>query len=70
MSIYDTDSIPQHGWARPKIERPIDTPQGQADLKLIVETCYSAILNCDDPAVRWQAARLLQAIGPMKGTLQ
>ncbi|HIE0201648.1 hypothetical protein [Pseudomonas aeruginosa] len=70
MSIYDTDSIPLNGWARPKIERPIDTPQGQADLKLIVETCYAAILNCDDPAVRWQAARLLQAIGPMKGTLQ
>lgn len=70
MSIYDTDSIPQCGWARPKIERPIDTPQGQADLKLIVETCYAAILNCDDPALRWQAARLLQAIGPMKGTLQ
>lgn len=70
MSIYDTDSIPLNGWARPKIERPIDTPQGQADLKLIVETCYSAILNCDDPALRWQAARLLQAIGPLKGTLQ
>ncbi|HDQ4328771.1 TPA: hypothetical protein SL386_000824 [Pseudomonas aeruginosa] len=70
MSIYDTDSIPLNGWAGPKIERPIDTPQGQADLKLIVETCYAAILNCDDPAVRWQAARLLQAIGPMKGTLQ
>ena len=70
MSIFDTDSIPQCGWARPKIERPIDTPQGQADLKLIVETCYAAILNCDDPAVRWQAARLLQNLGPMKGTLQ
>lgn len=70
MSIRDTDSIPLSGWARPKIERPIDTPQGQADLKLIVETCYAAILNCDDPALRWQAARLLQAIGPMKGTLQ
>ena len=48
----------------------IDTPQGQADLKLIVDTCYAAILNCDDPAVRWQAARLLQNLGPMKGTLQ
>ena len=70
MSIYDTDSIPQRGWARPKIERPIDTPQGQADLKLIVNVCYEAILKCDDPAVRYQAARLLQAIGPMKGTLQ
>lgn len=68
--IHDTDSIPQCGWARPKIERPIDTPQGQADLKLIVNACYEAILKCDDPAVRYQAARLLQAIGPMKGTLQ
>ncbi|EMS3864378.1 MULTISPECIES: hypothetical protein [Pseudomonadota] len=70
MSIYDTDSIPFYGWGRPKIERPIDTPQGQADLKLIVNVCYEAILKCDDPAVRYQAARLLQAIGPMKGTLQ
>lgn len=67
MSIYDTDSIPLRGW---RTIRPIDTPQGQADLKLIVETCYAAILNCDDPAARWQAARLLQAIGPLKGTLQ
>lgn len=70
MSIFDTDSIPQCGWARPKIERPIDTPQGQADLKLIVNACYEAILKCDDPAVRYRAAQLLQAIGPMKGTLQ
>ena len=70
MSIFDTDSIPQCGWARPKIERPIDTPQGQADLKLIVNACYEAILKSDDPAVRYQAAQLLQAIGPMKGTLQ
>lgn len=70
MSIFDTDSIPQRGWARPKIERSIDTPQGQADLKLIVNACYEAILKSDDPAVRYQAARLLQAIGPMKGTLQ
>ncbi len=67
MSIYDTDSIPQHGW---RTMRPIDTPQGQADLKLIVNVCYEAILKCDDPAVRYQAAQLLQAIGPMKGTLQ
>lgn len=58
------------GWLQPKPAPLIDTPQGQADLKLIVNACYEAILNCDDPAVRWQAARLLQAIGPMKGTLQ
>jgi len=70
MSIFDTDNIPQRGWARPKIERPIDTPHGQSDLKLIVNACYEAILKCDDPAVRYQAARLLQAIGPMKGRLQ
>lgn len=69
MSIYDTYSIPQCGWARPKIERPIDTPQGKADLKLIVDTCYAAILNCDDPAVRYQAAQLLQTIGPVKEKL-
>ena len=70
MSIYDTDSIPFNGWGRPKIERAIDTPHGQADLKLIVNVCYEAILKCDDPAVRYQAAQLLQAIGPTKGTLQ
>ena len=70
MSIYDTDSIPLHGWAPPKPVRLLDTPQGQADLKLIVEVCYEAILKCDDPAVRWHVAKLLQAIGPMKGTLQ
>ncbi|MBG4275774.1 hypothetical protein [Pseudomonas aeruginosa] len=70
MSIFDTDSIPQHGWARPKIERAIDTPQGKADLKLIVDTCYEAILKSDEPGVRWEAARLLQAIGPLRGTLQ
>ena len=58
------------GRLQPKPTPPIDTPQGQADLKLIVDTCYAAILNCDDPAVRWQAARLLQNLGPMKGTLQ
>ena len=58
------------GWLQPKPTPLIDTPQGQADLKLIVDACYAAILNCDDPAVRWQAARLLQNLGPMKGTLQ
>ena len=58
------------GWLQPKPAPQSDTPQGQADLKLIVDTCYAAILNCDDPAVRWQAARLLQNLGPMKGTLQ
>ena len=58
------------GWLQPKPAPLIDTPQGQADLKLIVNACYEAILKCDDPAVRYQAAQLLQAIGPMKGTLQ
>lgn len=58
------------GWLQPKPVPLIDTPQGQADLKLIVNVCCEAILKCDDPAVRYQAARLLQAIGPMKGTLQ
>lgn len=58
------------GWLQPKPAPLIDTPQGQADLKLIVNVCYEAILKSDDPAVRYQAAQLLQAIGPMKGTLQ
>lgn len=58
------------GWLQPKPAPLIDTPQGQADLKLIVNVCYEAILKSDDPAARYQAARLLQAIGPMKGTLQ
>ncbi|MGC3190000.1 hypothetical protein ACPTGE_06670 [Pseudomonas aeruginosa] len=67
MSIEDSESIPQHGWRTVALK---DTPQGQADLKLIVSACYEAILKCDDPAVRWQAAKLLQQIGPLKGTLQ
>ena len=67
MSIEDTECIPEHGWRTVPLK---DTPQGQADLKLIVAVCYEAILKCDDPAVRWQAAKLLQQIGPMKGTLQ
>ncbi|MCC4588163.1 hypothetical protein LL962_13785 [Xanthomonas sp. NCPPB 1067] len=67
MSIEDTECIPQHGWRTVPLK---DTPQGQADLKLIVAACYEAILKCDDPAVRWQAAKLLQQIGPLKGTLQ
>lgn len=62
MSIFDTDSIPQHGWARPKIERPIDTPQGKADLKLIVDTCYEVIRDCPEPAVRLDAAQLLSHV--------
>lgn len=70
MSIYDTDSMPLHGWAKPKPVRLLDTPQGQADLKLIVATCYEAILKCRAPAVRWQVAQLLQVIRPLKGTLQ
>ena len=67
MSIEDTECIPQHGWRTVPLK---DTPQGQADLELIVAACYEAILKCDDPAVRWQAAKLLQQIGPRKGTLQ
>ena len=58
------------GWLQQKPVPMKDTPQGQADLKLIVNTCYEAILKSDDPAARYQAAQLLQAIGPMKGTLQ
>ena len=61
----------QPEWLHGFTPQPNKPPKGwQADLKLIVDTCYAAILNCDDPAVRWQAARLLQNLGPMKGTLQ
>ena len=67
MSINDTDTIPMARW---RTVSSMDTPQGQADLKLIVDACYEAILRCDDPAVRWQAAKLLQQIGPLRGMLQ
>jgi len=67
MAINDTDTIPLHGW---RTVSSTDTPQGQADLKLIVAACYEAILRCDDPAVRWQAAKLLQQVSSLKGTLQ
>lgn len=55
-------------WFAPQPEARLRVPAAQveADLKLIVDTCYAAILNCDDPAVRWQAARLLQQVGPIK----
>lgn len=55
-------------WFNPQPEASliVSPKQREADLKLIVDTCYAAILNCDDPAVRWEAARLLQQIGPMK----
>ena len=67
MSIYDTDSIPLHGWRTVPMW---DTPeQREADRRLIVSCCYEVILNCPDPAVRWHAAQLLQAIGPLKERL-
>ncbi|SFU77178.1 hypothetical protein [Nitrosospira multiformis] len=40
------------------------------DLMLIVNTCYSIILRCPEPAVRWEAAKLLQQIGPLARHLQ
>ncbi|QZP07086.1 hypothetical protein [Caenibius sp. WL] len=67
MAINDTDTIPMARW---RTVSSMDTPQGQADLKLIVDACYEAILRCDDPAVRWQAVKLLQQVSSPKGTLQ
>lgn len=59
-------------WLQPRaaIQQMEDDIQREAVRRLVVKTCYEVILNSDDPAVRWQAAKLLQAIGPMKGTLQ
>lgn len=65
-----TYSYTPGGWLQPKPVRLLDTPQGQADLELVVNTCYEAILKCNEPSVRWEAAKLLQAIGPMRGQLQ
>lgn len=57
MSIFDTDSIPLHGWRTVPMW---DTPQQRkAHLKLIVQTCLEVIRDCPDPAVRVEAAQLL-----------
>ncbi len=57
MSIYDTDSIPHHGWRTVPMW---DTPQQRkAHLKLIVQTCLEVIRDCPDPALRVEAAQLL-----------
>lgn len=55
-------------WFAPQPEARLRVPAAQvaADKKLIISTCFEAILNCPDPAVRWQAARLLQRIGPVE----
>lgn len=36
----------------------------------IVQTCYEAIRDCDDPAVRLQAAHLLQSVGSLPEEMQ
>jgi hypothetical protein len=40
--------------------------QYQADYDLIVQTCYEAISDCDDPRVRMQAAHTLHMIEYMQ----
>jgi len=57
-----------YGWLKPRSAAQIALEQleRKADLKLIVNCCYDVILNCPDPAVRWQAAKLLQRIGPLE----
>ncbi|MGT2505495.1 hypothetical protein [Cupriavidus basilensis] len=41
----------------------LDVEQMEATYAMIVHGCYEAIRECDDPAVRMQAADLLQRIG-------
>lgn len=71
MSIYDTDSIPLHGW---RTVPEFDTPQQRkAHLKLIVLTCLEVIRDCPDPVVRVEAAELLALVSARtcrKKTLQ
>ena len=61
-----------YAWLKPRSAAQIaqEKQELEGGKRLIVDTCYEAILKSDDPAVRWEAARLLQAIGPLKGTLQ
>lgn len=40
-----------------------DLQQLRSDYELIRQTCYEAIVNCDNPKIRMQAAHLLQSIG-------
>ncbi|PLP98741.1 hypothetical protein [Cupriavidus pauculus] len=41
----------------------IDVEEMATTYAVIVQGCYEAIRDCDDPAVRMQAAHLLQSIG-------
>lgn len=60
MSIYDTDSIPLHGW---RTVPDWDTPQQRkAHLKLTVQTCLEVIRDSPNPAERVEAAQLLALV--------
>lgn len=43
--------------------RVLDPAQLRADYDLIVQTCFEAIRDCDEPEVRMQAAHILQEVG-------
>lgn len=43
--------------------RVLDPVQLRADYDLIVQTCFEAIRDCDEPEVRMQAAHILHEVG-------
>ncbi len=57
-----------YAWLKPRSAAQIAQQklELEGDKRLIVTTCYETILNSDEPSVRWQAARLLQQIGPLE----
>lgn len=57
-----------YAWLKPRSAAQIalEKRELESDKRLIVATCYEAILHSDEPSVRWQAARLLQRIGPLE----
>lgn len=42
-----------------------DPAQLRADYDLIVQTCFAAIRDADDPQVRMEAARILHRLNPV-----
>ncbi|MCX9155344.1 hypothetical protein OPU71_04330 [Niveibacterium sp. 24ML] len=61
-----------YAWMKPRDAARIaqEKQERESIMRLCVDTLYEVILKCDDPAVRWEAARLLQQIGPLKERLQ
>ena len=57
-----------YAWLKPRSAAQIalEKQELEGDKRLIVTTCYEAILHSDEPSVRWQAARLLQRLGPLE----